>query len=121
MFTKIMNKRIRFTIILSTPNFPYQKALGYLTPKLGQFFAGACCQQIDGVWSDDGEFDKSEYQIGKQEKGMKIHLSVMVDQQEQTKLQIRQVLQGLKDELNLAINWVHLEQEEVTASHFQLQ
>tara|TARA_R110002167_G_scaffold65894_2_gene186532 strand:- start:433 stop:798 length:366 start_codon:yes stop_codon:yes gene_type:complete len=120
MFIKIMSKRIRFTIIFSAPDFPYQLALDCLTPKLGQLFAGACCQSINGIWSEDGEHDKQQYQIGKQEKGMKIHLSVNPDKQDQAKQQIKQILQALKEELNLSIYWVHLEQEEVVSHHFRL-
>jgi hypothetical protein len=120
MFIKIMGKRIRFTIIISAPDFPYQLALDCLTPKLGQLFAGACCQEINGVWSEDGEYDKQQYQSGRQEKGMKIHLSVIPHKQQQAKQQIKQILQVLKDELNLAICWVHLEQEEVIAEHIRL-
>ncbi len=115
-----MNKRIRFTIIFSAPNFPYQEVLDWLSPKLSQLFAGACCQEIDGVWSEDGEHDKASYQIGKQEKGIKIILSVTPDKQEIVKQQIQQILQALKEELSLSICWVHLEQEQVTAHHFQL-
>lgn len=115
-----MNNRIRFNIIFSTPNFPYQEVLDWLSPKLGQHFSGACCQEIDGVWSEDGEYDKVSYQIGKQEKGMKILLSVTPDKQKIAKQQIEKMLQALKEELSLSICWVHLEQEEVTAHHFQL-
>ncbi|MDO7083990.1 hypothetical protein WNY51_13830 [Pseudocolwellia sp. AS88] len=115
-----MNKRIRFTIIFSTPNFPYQSVMDWLSPKLGELFAGACCQPIDGIWSEDGEHDKEVYQAGVQEKGMKILLSVTLDKEEQAKLQIKQLLQGLKQSLNLPISWVHIEQEEVFARHIQL-
>jgi hypothetical protein len=116
-----MNKRIRLTIIFSAPDFPYQTALDWLSPKLGQLFAGACCQPIDGIWSEDGEHDKDLYQMGNQEKGMKILLSVMPDKQDKAKQQIQELLQALKSELNLSICWVHIEQEEVFAHHFQLQ
>lgn len=115
-----MNNRIRFTIIFSSPNFPYQGVLAWLTPKLGTLFAGACCQQIDGIWSPDGHHDIASYQIGEQEKGMKILLSVTPDKQALAQQQIQQLLQALKKELKLSISWIHVEQEEVTAHHFQL-
>jgi hypothetical protein len=115
-----MNKRIRLTIIVSAPNFPYSDTLNWLSPKLGQLFAGACCQKIDGIWSEDGEHEKPLYTIGKQEKGMKIVLSITPEKQGIAKKNIRQLLQKLKEELNLPIFWVHLEQEEITAHHFKL-
>jgi hypothetical protein len=115
-----MNKRIRSTIIFSAPNFPYDEVLGWLSPRFGQLFAGACCQEIDGVWSDDGEHYKASYQAGKQEKGMKILLSVTPDKQELVGQQMRQIMQELKNELGLSIEWVHFEQEEVAAHHFKL-
>lgn len=116
-----MNNRVRFTIIFSSPDFPYQAVMDWLSPKLGQLFAGACCQSIDGVWSEDGEDDKMSYLIGKQEKGMKILLSVTPDKQEESVVQIQQLLQALKNKLSLPIYWVHIEQEEVVAHHFRLQ
>ncbi|MEO9508063.1 MAG: hypothetical protein ABJG28_02670 [Nonlabens ulvanivorans] len=115
-----MNKRIRFTIIFSASSFPYQAVIDWLSPKLGELFAGACCQPIDGIWSQDGEHDKDLYQAGIQEKGMKILLSVTLDKEEQAKLQIKQLLQDLKQALNLPISWVHIEQQEVSAHHIQL-
>lgn len=116
-----MNKRIRLTIIFSAPNFPYQKVLDCLSPKLGQLFAGACCQPVDGIWSEDGEHEKALYQSGQQEKGMKILLSVTPDKQEQAKQQIQAMLQALKITLSLPIYWVHIEQEEVFSHHIKLQ
>jgi len=116
-----MNKRIRLTVIFSAPDFPYQEVLDYLGPTLGQLFAGACCQPIDGIWSEDGEHEKAQYQMGQQEKGMKILLSVTPDKQEQAKQQVQAMLQVLKTQLNLAIFWVHIEQEEVFAHHIRLQ
>jgi len=115
-----MNKRIRFTIIFSAPDFPYQEVLNWLSPKLGELFAGACCQAIDGIWSEDGDQNKANYQKGKIEKGMKILLSVIPDRQEQSKQQIQKIFQELKKELNLPICWIHLEQEEIAAHHFHL-
>ncbi len=115
-----MNKRIRFTIIFSSLNFPYQDVLDWLTPKLSTLFAGACCQEIDGIWSPDGHNDKVSYQIGKQEKGMKILLSVTPNKQSLAEQQIQKLLHALKNELELSISWVHVEKDEVTAHHFQL-
>jgi hypothetical protein len=115
-----MNKRIRFTIIFSAPNFSYKKVLDWLTPKLGHLFAGACCQEIDGIWSEDGEDEKTSYKMGNHENGIKIILSVTPENQALAKIKIQETLQQLKKELNLSIYWVHLEQEEVTAHHFQL-
>lgn len=115
-----MNKRIRLTIIFSSANFPYEHVLRWLTPKLSMLFAGACCQEIDGIWSPDGQHDKASYIIGKQEKGMKILLSVTPDKQELAKQQVQQLLQALKEELGLPLSWIHVEQEDVTAHHFQL-
>ncbi|RBP82537.1 hypothetical protein EBI01_08130 [Marinomonas rhizomae] len=115
-----MNKRIRFTIIFSTPDFPYQEVLDWLSPKLGELFAGACCHAIDGVWSKDGDQNKAQYKKGEIEKGMKILLSVTSDKQEQSKQQIKEIFQDLKKELGLHISWIHLEQEEIEANHFYL-
>lgn len=115
-----MTKRIRLTIIMSAPDFPYQDVIDNIAPELGQLFAGACCQPIDGIWSKDGEHEKLHYQSGQQEKGMKILLSVMPEQEQKAKQQVKELLQRLKEQLNLAISWVHIEQEEVYAHHIQL-
>ncbi|MCM2680825.1 hypothetical protein [Echinimonas agarilytica] len=116
-----MNKRIRLTIIFSADTFPYASVLEFMTPRLSQLFAGACCQPIDGIWSEDGEEDKSSYHLGQQESGMKVILSIMPDKIELAQQHIQQLLQELKDDLNIAIKWVHVEQEEVTAHHFKLR
>ena len=116
-----MNKRIRLTIIFSAPAFPYQDVLQWLSPKLSKKFAGGCCQCIDGIWSEDGEYDKESYQIGSHEKGMKILLSVTVDKLNEAEKEIKVLLQDLKTQLNLPLTWVHFEQHEVTAHHFKLQ
>lgn len=115
-----MNRRIRFTIIFSAPEFPYQAVMNYLTPKLSQLFAGACCQPVDGIWSPDGNQDKLLYLEGKQEAGMKITLSIMPLKKQETEKKIQDILQALKTQLNLSIHWVHVESEEVTAHHFHL-
>jgi hypothetical protein len=115
-----MNKRIRLTFIFSSPNFPYQQALGWLSPKLTSLFCGACLQEIDGAWSSDGHHNKASYQAGEQEKGMKILLSVTPDKQDFARQQVQQLLQKLKNQLCLSFCWIHVEQEEVTAHHFQL-
>lgn len=116
-----MNKRIRLTIIFSSPDFPYQDVIKWLTPRLSKKFAVGCCQSIDGIWSEDGECERELYRIGSHEKGMKILLSVTLDKLNEAEQEIKIILQDLKNQLNIPLTWVHFEQQEVTAHHFKLQ
>lgn len=113
-------KRIRYTVILSAPSFPYEKALDYLTPHLGQQFAGACCRPIDGIWSAEGSSYQTQYSQVMQEPGMQILISVLPEQATTAYQQIQLMLKALKKDLALDIDWVHIEKEEVEAKHFQL-
>lgn len=116
-----MNKRIRFTVIFSAPNFPYDEVLRRLGPKLGEHFSGACCEPVDGIWSEDGHEYKSAYLPGRCEPGMRIVLSVMPGQRSAALTTLESLLEALKCELKLAIQWVHVEEEEVSARHFRLK
>lgn len=113
-------KRIRYTVTLSAPSFPYQQVLAYLTPHLGELFAGACCRPIDGIWAADGHLYKSHYQGIVQEPGMQILISVLPEQKALAYEHIQSMLQALKQDLALALDWVHVESEAVEAGHFQL-
>lgn len=113
-------KRIRYTVTLSAPVFPYQNILAYLTPHLGQHFAGACCRPIDGIWSTEGHLYQSHYDHVAQEPGMQILISVLPEQKTAAYQQIQIMLQALKRDLMLDLDWVHVESEEVEAGHFQL-
>jgi hypothetical protein len=115
-----MNDRIRFTIILSAPDFPYQAVVKSLGERFSQCFAGACFQPIDGFWSKGGESVSDKYEAGSQESGAKIILSVMPDKGEVALTEIKQALQALKRELDLPIRWVHIEAERVRAHHLEL-
>lgn len=113
-------KRIRYTIILSAPSFPYPQVLEYLTPLLGQQFAGACCSPVNGIWSSEGALFQDQYNQIKQEPGMQILISVLPEQENIAYQKIKNMLQALKKDTALEIEWVHVEKEEIEALHFQL-
>lgn len=113
-------KRIRYTVTLSALSFPYQEILSYLAPHLGQYFAGACCRPIDGIWAAEGHLIKPHYEGVVQEPGMQILISVLPEQKGLAYEQIQSMLQALKKDLALDIDWVHVESEAVDAGHFQL-
>lgn len=113
-------KRIRYTVTLSARSFPYQAALAYLAPQLGQHFAGACCRPVDGIWSADGHLYQAHYDHVVQEPGMQILISVLPEQKASAYQRLQTMLQALKQDLALDIDWVHVESEEVEAGHFQL-
>ena len=113
-------KRIRYTVILSATTFPYNQALEYLTPHLGRLFAGACCRPVDGIWSKEGHLFQAQYEHIGQEPGMQITISVLPDLATTAYQQIKSMLQALKKDMALDIEWVHVECEEVTSKHFQL-
>lgn len=115
-----MNKRIRYTVVLAAPNFPYQAVLERLGPSLGEHFAGACCEPVDGIWSEDGDEYKAVYLPGRREPGMRIVLSVMPVVGSAALATLESLLKEVKRELGLAIRWVHVEEEEVCARHFCL-
>lgn len=115
-----MNNRIRFTIILSSADLDYQAAKAFLAPELCRRFAGASFQPIDGVWAKDGAEFKANYADGEQEPGIKIMLSVMPEASDRVVAEIRPILQQLKQSQGLALHWIHVEQQLVTAHHFQL-
>ncbi|HDZ07970.1 hypothetical protein [Pseudohongiella sp.] len=113
-------KRIRYTVTLSSPSFPYQESLVSLAPHLGKHFAGACCRPIDGIWAAEGHLYKSHYEGVVQEPGMQILISVLPEQKALAYQHIQSMIQTLKKDLALEIDWVHVESEEVEAGHFQL-
>ena len=113
-------KRIRYTVFISAPSFPYEQVLKYLTPLLGQHFAGACCRSIDGIWSAEGHLFQAQYSQVTLESGMQILISVLPEQATISYQQIQSMLQSLKKDMALDIDWVHVESEEVEAKHFQL-
>lgn len=113
-------KRIRYTIIFSAPLFPYSNVLEYLAPQLGQTFAGAYCQPIDGIWSEEGHLYQDQYDKVVQESGMQIKVCVLPEQSTRAYQQIKAMLQSLIKDLALNINWVHVESEEVEGKHFSL-
>lgn len=113
-------KRIRYTVILSAPTFPYEQALEYLAPYLGQQFAGACCRPVDGIWSKEGHLFQAQYGDIVQEPGMQITISVLPELATTAYQHIQTMLQALKQDIALDIDWVHVESEEVESIHFQL-
>lgn len=113
-------KRIRYTVTLSAPSFPYQEVLAYLAPPLGELFAGACCRPIDGIWSAEGHLYQSHYAHIVQEPGMQILISVLPEQKASAYQHIQSLMLSLRQDLSLDLDWVHVESEEVEAGHFQL-
>lgn len=113
-------KRMRYTVIISATRFPYEQALEYLTPHLGQKFAGASCRPVDGIWSTEGHLFQAQYDHVVQEPGMQITISVLPEHATLAYQQIRSMLQSLKKDIVHDIDWVHVECEEIECKHFQL-
>lgn len=115
-----MNNRILLTAIISSDKFPYDDVLDSLSPKLGEHFAGACCQRIDGVWSEDGHQFKEIYTHGKIETGMIIRVSVIPEKSQSSINTLKTLLSNVNKEMQLEISWVHLESSVIDVHHFCL-
>lgn len=114
-----MSKRIRYTVIFSSPTLDYQTVLAFLAPKLGEQFAGACFDQVDGSWSEEGHLHQQSYAKVHVEPGMRILVSVMPQEKTQAYETLQNLIGETNQALSLGLSWVHVESEEVDALHFQ--
>lgn len=112
--------RVRYTVLISSSIFNYKEVLAYIGPKLGAYFAGACCEPVDGVWSADGAEIKTRYADGNVENGMRITVSVVSNDAQTSYFNIQSLIQKMNIDLHLGLNWVHVEEETVKAKHFSL-
>ncbi|MDO6565710.1 hypothetical protein Q4561_01435 [Alteromonas sp. 1_MG-2023] len=113
-----MNKRTKFTIILTPGAHAYDAVKHALSDYLSAYHGGCTHINCEGAWRADAHKFKSCYEAEVlTEQSLCVWCSVMPDKAERFIDELRAYLSIVKKQHNADFGFVHIESEIVTAHH----
>jgi len=113
-----MNKRTKFTIILTPGTHAYEPVKEALNEYLSTYYGGCTHIDCEGSWREDACEFKPRYDANLiTEKSLCVWCAVMPDKAERFVDELRAFLTILKKQQNADFSFIHIESQTVAAHH----
>lgn len=107
------------TVIIGAPNVP-EKLVYELTSRLVLITGGLTLYNAVGYWSPDGSETKSNYAEAEKEPALRVTFTIEAEKLEEKREEIKDTVRLAVLNSSTEADWVHLQEESVEVSHFQV-